>query len=92
TLYVDNEDNLLPTIISRCVIKKQEISSKIQINPKLEDLDPEKIKDRQEAIKIIDDLMSSKESLPIYRRLQKAKKYLQANCNIRLTLENLFLS
>ncbi|MDO8515260.1 MAG: hypothetical protein Q7S14_02050 [bacterium] len=92
TLYVDNEDNLLPTIISRCVIKKQEISSKIQINPKLEDLDPEKIKDRQEAIQIIDSLMSSKDSIPIYRKLQKAKKYLQANCNIRLTLENLFLS
>lgn len=98
TLYVDHEDNLLPTIVSRCVVKKQarpgragETSSKIQINPKLEDLNPEKIKDRQEAIKIIDDLMSSKESLPIYRKLQKAKKYLQANCNVRLTLENLFI-
>lgn len=91
TLYVDHEDNLLPTIVSRCIVKKQDTSSKIQINHKLEDLNPEKIKDRNEAIKIIDDLLSTKESLSIYRKLQKAKKYLQANCNLRLTLENLFL-
>lgn len=97
TLYVDNEDNLLPTIISRCNV----IRSSVNYEPKTTSLPDnikdgfawaEKIKDRNEAIKIIDDLLATKESLPIYRRLQKAKKYLQANCNLRLTLENLFLS
>ena len=106
TLYVDNEDNLLPTIVSRCIVsrsatnselpastaKRGEPTANLPNNIKDGFAWVEKIKDRREAIQIIDSLMAAKESPPIYRKLQKAKKYLQANCNIRLTLENLFLS
>jgi DNA polymerase III delta prime subunit len=106
-LYVDSEDNLLPTITSRCQIIKKPISNfqfpisndQLTILQYIKDGDvkngfkwAEKIKDRQEAIKIIDQLMAAKESLPVYRRLQKAKKYLRANANLRLTLENLFIN
>jgi DNA polymerase III delta prime subunit len=104
-LYVDSEDNLLPTIVSRCVVKVQSLKFKVEISSDLIKLLnliletnikegfkwAEKIKDRQEAVKIIDDLMATKESLSVYRRLQKTKKYLRANCNLRLTLENLFI-
>ena len=96
TLYVDNEDNLLPTIVSRCIIRhttNHELpTANLPNNIKDGFAWVEKIKDRREAIQIIDSLMAAKESLPIYRRLQKTKKYLQSNCNLRLTLENLFLS
>ena len=106
-LYVDNEDNLLPTVISRCqIIKTEDQSPNLKTSSQSQEvLDliletkvkegfswAEKIKDRQEAIQIIEELLRLKSSVPVYRKLQKAKKYLAANGDVRLTLENLFIS
>jgi len=102
-LYVDHEDNLLPTIVSRCIIIRSTPNSQSLI-PDLNLLNlikennikegfkwAETIKERTEAVRIIDDMLTAKEAIPVFRKLQKAKKYLMANCNVRLTLENLFI-
>lgn len=100
TTYIDQ---LLPTIISRCIIVFQKIEK-----PKITDSLPtlnsihdrlviakEKSKDRGEAILYIDSLLiASKNDLnpSRIRDLFNAKKYLKAYCNTRLVLENLFLN
>jgi DNA polymerase III delta prime subunit len=60
----------------------------------------EKIKDRAAALALLDQLIASARpsllasqghALRIIKNLLRAKKYLQANTNLRLTLENLFI-
>ena len=111
-LLADNEDQLLPTVVSRCAIvqlrperaKRVEGSHQTEeILSRIEDHDfssgskwAETVKDRGEAISSIDNLLIYlQEERPLEaktaRKLFKAKKYLLANTNVRLTLENLFL-
>ena len=104
-LCIDNEKKLLPTILSRCeIVQIRNSKSETQnANQDLQILEWIKegsikdgfawaatIKDRQEAIKVVTELILMRD-FSIIRKLQKAKKYLEGNCNVRLTLENLFI-
>jgi DNA polymerase-3 subunit delta' len=87
-LLAQNEDQLLETVVSRCFLVN--LSPSNPSNPS----NFEALKtttDRHEALKIIDDLLSAK-PYHLARPLFEAKKYLKANCNVKLTLENLFLN
>lgn len=94
-LLAENEDQLLPTVVSRCfLINLATPNPSIPSNPSspsdiFDNL--KSITDRQEAVAKIDEILATK-PLPWARQLLKAKKYLKANTNVRLTLENLFLS
>ena len=104
-LLAQNIDFLLPTITSRCQII--ELPTPDTVLTTEEQIELEKIlswieesdfkngfawakdhADRKNAIELIDKLLTTKPS----RQLFEAKKYLLANTNVRLTLENLFLN
>jgi DNA polymerase III delta prime subunit len=102
-LLAPNEDYFLPTILSRCQIielppeestvrdQNQEILQWIEVGDKENGFHwAESIKHREEAIEAIDSLIVAS-GTKYLRQLLQAKKYLQANTNVRLTLENLFL-
>ncbi len=84
-LLAPNEDALLPTVLSRCFI------SHLGNLSHLSNLKFEEIKTREEALDYIDSLIFKK-PYSMLRKLLQAKKYLKANVNIRLTLENLSLN
>ncbi|MCL4397469.1 hypothetical protein M1403_00320 [Patescibacteria group bacterium] len=104
-LLAENEDQLLLTVTSRCLIiniSTDRRAGKIS-NQEKQILDwiesynfgngskwAETVKNRGEAIALIDTLIVASGTKHL-RQLLKAKKYLQANTNVRLTLENLFL-
>lgn len=83
-LLAPNEDSLLPTVLSRCFI------SYLSNLSHLSNLKLEEIKTREEALDYIDNLILEK-PYHLLRKLLQAKRYLKANVNLRLTLENLFL-
>ena len=90
-LLAENEDQLIPTIVSRCLVinleDKQDQTPSADLQKNLEKL--KTITDRAEAISLIDQILLSR-PYPLLRKLFRAKKYLLANTNVRLTLENLF--
>lgn len=86
-LLAPNEDDLLPTVLSRCFISNL---SNFSNSSDLSNLKLENIKTREEALNYIDNLILEKPYSKL-RKLLQAKKYLKANVNVRLTLENLFL-
>jgi DNA polymerase III delta prime subunit len=92
-----SENIFLPTILSRCKI--------IRLPQELEKIDEfEKIdfswaqslsKDREKAITEVDKLLvyaRGQKNYAFAQKILKARKYLKANTNVRLTLENLSLS
>lgn len=83
-LLAPNENGLLPTVLSRCFI------SNLSNLSHLSNLKLDEIKTREEALDYIDKLILEKPYHSL-RRLLQAKKYLKANVNVRLTLENVFL-
>lgn len=85
-LLAPSEDDLLPTVVSRCFIFSKKVSPyQGETFTKIEN-----IKTREEALDYIDNLILEK-PYHLLRKLLQAKKYLKANVNVRLTLENLFL-
>ncbi len=86
-LLAENEDQLLPTVVSRCIVIDLPIES---VNLNVSDLlnTLRQTTDRGEAIKLLDQLLIARYKI---RQLFKAKKYLLANTNVRLTLENILL-
>ncbi len=103
TLVAKDEDQILPTIRSRCQIIYT-ASTKPSVSKEAEELIkklptltvPEKLtlaknfaKKREQAIEFIDSLLiATRGTRPLFR----AKKLLKANCNVRLVIENLFLN
>lgn len=83
-LLAPNEDSFLPTVLSRCFI------SNLSHLSHLGHLKINEIKTREEALDYIDNLILEK-PYHLLRKLLQAKKYLKANVNVRLTLENLLL-
>lgn len=96
-LVASKADLLLPTVLSRCQIinlpnKKEKSSTAILPDNLASDFAwAKKFTDRKAALEEIDQLIINAVPSPVIRRLLKAKKYLQANTNVRLTLENIFL-
>lgn len=82
-LLAENEHQLLSTVVSRCFIQNLEEKPIVVQAKKIED-----IKTREEALAFVDNLMLTRD-FKIMRQLFQAKKYLKANTNVRLTLENL---
>lgn len=81
-LLAENEDQLLPTVVSRCFIINLQGFSEIKA---------EDVTTREGAINYIDNLMATR-PYKILRQLFQAKKYLRANTNVRLTLESLLVN
>lgn len=104
-LCTPDEDLLLPTVVSRCQVISN--LSNLSGLGNLSDLKKVLLwmeqgsikegfawaagKDRQEGLKIIDQLLTLKPYRQA-RKLLAAKKQLLANTNVRLALENLFLN
>jgi DNA polymerase III delta prime subunit len=90
-LLAQNEDQLLETVVSRCFLVNLSPSnpSNPPNPPNFEAL--KTTTDRATALTLIDDLLAAK-PYHLTRPLFEAKKYLKANCNVKLTLENLFLN
>ena len=84
-LLAENEDQLLPTVVSRCFVKNLAVEQAVKPSINIED-----IKTREAALDYIDQLMLTR-PYNMLRKLFQAKKYLKANTNVRLTLENLFI-
>lgn len=107
-LVTKSLDNLLPTILSRCqIITRPQARPQTDetVLPVLKLIDTgaysqgfawaAKLTDRQTALAKIDKLLiagSIDINPKIVKKLLQAKKYLLANTNVRLTLENLFLT
>lgn len=95
-LLAENEDQLLPTVVSRCFVSHLGSPGHLGNPGDLEKL--KTVTDRAEAIALIDEFLKKVSpcqgrTLPgLIRKLLQAKKYLKANTNVRLTLENLFLN
>lgn len=105
-LETPSEDLLLETVRSRCQVvygeQKDQIGNPELFNQLGSATIPEKLQlakihglKRDQTLKLITELLvSSKVRLnpKTIRALFKAKKYLKANCNTRLVIENLFLN
>ncbi len=108
-LLAEKESQLLPTVVSRCVLNSlgnlsylSDLSNLDMLNWTLEKgfAWAEKSRlDRTEAISLVKnlqisghrELLKNQINQKILERLVLAQKYLEANTNVRLTLENLFL-
>ena len=109
-LLAEKENQLLPTVVSRCVISHLGNLSDLG---DLENIDmltwnlekgfswAEKSRlDRTQAISLVKNLqisghqklLKNQINQNILERLMMTQKYLEANTNVRLTLENLFLN
>ncbi len=85
-LLAENEDQLLPTVVSRCFVENLSEKPIVVQAKKNED-----IKTREEALVFVDNLLMSRDYIHM-RKLFQAKKYLKANTNVRLTLESLLVN
>ncbi len=89
-LTANNLENVLPTIISRCeIIRIQGEASIVQI--KLSYKDALNIKDREEAIKFMEDLIVQDHQKNEFKNMEnylKTIKNLKANGNVSLQLTN----
>jgi DNA polymerase III delta prime subunit len=108
-LLAEKENQLLPTILSRCVISHLSNLSPLSNLESIEILNwslekgfawAEKSRlDRTEAISLVKnlqisghrELLKNQINQKVLGKLILAQKYLEANTNVRLTLENLFI-
>ncbi len=98
-LCANSDQNLLPTILSRCEIISLTPGIPLLASDLQKTLDLLKegnFKNREETVQKIDEaIYFSRRNLvknySLMKKLLKARKYLLANTNIKLTLENLFL-
>lgn len=102
-LETPDEDLLLPTIRSRCIVERTkfektptetELPEFASISERLSHA-KEKSANRESAKEYVENLLIASESDLNPRRIRslfRAKKFLKANCNTRMVLENLFLN
>ncbi len=112
-LLVNNEQNLLPTIISRCqnhyINKQDEVHNsktpqilEMELHERFKFIDNliEQEKEEKGSIQNFlneletfyrNNLENNKNSIEILKRIIQSKKYIKANVNAQLTLENLIL-
>jgi DNA polymerase-3 subunit delta' len=87
-LVTDQPDQLLPTILSRVLV----VSARPQV-PTFRNIDPETVTTREQALEYLNYLESklhqdlSLLSTMNYELITKARKYLKANCNVKLCLD-----
>lgn len=109
-LLAEKENQLLPTVVSRCVLSRLSNLSPLSNLESIEILNwsvekgfswAEKSRlDRAEAISLVKnlqisghrELLKNQINQKVLGKLILAQKYLEANTNVRLTLENLFIS
>lgn len=90
-LIAQHEDQLLETITSRCfLISGGELSKSASTSKDLEML--KSATSRHEALALVDKILLARPSPSLARNLLILKRYLKANCHVKLALETLLES